>query len=323
MNIILRSYSDKPQHFRLNSPSIGGAVKVDSLPAAVVLAPHESREVTVRLRSVAPEQKRYDLGFIGVAASDTFEVGFRTAQYSYLAPMHFFRDANLSVQAVNVEIPSRLAVAYVRGAGDDADVALKALGVPVYVLNNEGLTRMDLAGLSTVVIGPEAFRVDRGLLTQMPRLTDFARKGGTVVILGNAEGATMPGVLPFPVAFARPYAEQVMRQDAPVAPLAGARVLAWPNVIRDADWKDWVGARATSVPTTVDSRYALAIEMHDPEQKENRHSILVATVGKGRIVYTSLALTQQIANAVPGAMRLFVNLLCAGIPADGGAVTAR
>lgn len=318
VNLILRSYSDKPQRVSVKSPSTGGAVRVDSVPPVLILAPHESREVTVQLRGAAPAPKRYDLAFIGVSPRDTFDVGFRTAQYSYLAPMHFFRDANLSVQAVNAEIPRQLAVAYVRGAGDDADVALKGLGVPTYVLNNEGLTRMDLTAVSTVVIGPDAFRVDRGLLTQMPRLTDFARRGGTVLILGNAAFAGQQGVLPYAVSFAQPYADQVMMPNASVAPVdSRARVLSWPNIIRDEDWNGWIGARATGMPSLADSRYALVIETHDPGQKDNRNSILVASVGKGRVVYTSLALTEQISNAVPGAMRLFINLLCAGLPADG------
>lgn len=75
-------------------------------------------------------------------------------------------------------------------------------------------------------------------------------------------------------------------------------------------------------PHVIDARYALAIEVHDVAQKENRNSILVATVGKGRMVYTSLSLTQQISNAVPGAMRLFVNLLSAGLPRPSQSVEA-
>jgi LmbE family N-acetylglucosaminyl deacetylase len=317
VRVTLKNFSDKPQRVVLRPASPAGVVKMDSLPPAVTLAPHEAREVTIRVRG-APESTRYDLGLIGVALPDTFEVGFRTAQYSYLPPLHFFRGSTVSVLAVDVEIPARLSVAYVRGAGDDADVALKGLGIPVYVFNNEGLIRADLDGLSTVVIGPDAFRVDRGLLTQMPRLTEFARKGGTVVVLSNPEAIMQPGILPFPVSYARPYAEQVTMEHAPVVAIdPRARLLTWPNVIRDPDWSGWIGARALSVPTAVDARYALAVETHDPEQRENRNSILVATIGKGRIIYTSLTLTQQISNAVPGAMRLFVNLLSAGLPIEG------
>ena len=316
IRVTVKNFSDKPRTFALKASFSGGSVKFDSLPPAVTLAPREARDVTLLVRG-APEVTRYDMGLLGIAASDTFEVGFRTAQYSYLSPLHFFRESNVSVLAVDVKIPSRLSVAYVRGAGDDADVALKGLGIPVYVVNNEGLTRIDLEGLSTVVIGPDAFRVERGLLTQMPRLMEFARKGGTVLVLGNPDVAAYQGILPFPVSDGRPYAEQVVQEKAKVVAIdTRSRVLSWPNVIRDMDWQGWVGARALTVPSTVDPRYALAVETHDAEQPENRNSILVATIGKGRVVYTSLTLTQQISNAVPGAMRVFVNLLSAGLPIE-------
>ena len=314
VRVILKSFSDKPQRFALKPKSPDGVIRMESLSPSVTLAPHEAREASLQLRGAAPAPMRYDLGLLGVAPADTFEVGFRTAQYSYLPPLHFFRGSTVSVQVVDIEIPSRLAVAYLRGAGDDADVALKGLGVPIYVLNNEGLTRFDLDGISTVVIGPDAFRADPGLLMQMPRLTEFARKGGAVVILANADAVNQVGVLPFPVHHAQPFAEQVTRGDAPVVMAEPTtRVLTWPNVLGQADWKNWNGARALSLPTTADPRYVRPLETHDPGQKDNRNSILVATVGKGRIIYTSLTLTQQISNAVPGAMRLLVNLLSAGL----------
>ena len=313
VRVIVKSFSDKPQRLALKPASPGGIIRMESLPPLVALAPHEAREASFQLRGAAPAAMRYDLGLLGLAPPDTFEVGFRTAQYSYLPPLHFFRGTTVSVQVVDIEIPSRLSVAYVRGAGDDADVALKGLGVPVYVVNNEGLIRFDLDGISTVVIGPDALRTDPGLFMQVPRLTEFARKGGTVVILANADAVNQPGALPFPVRYAQPYADQVSREDAPVVTDATSRLMTWPNMIRDADWKNWVGPRAFAVPTTADARYARPIETHDPGQKDNRNTVLVATVGKGRIIYTSLTLTQQISNAVPGAMRLLINLLSAGL----------
>ena len=136
VRVILKSFSDKPQRFALKPASPSGVIRMESLPTSVMLVPHDAREASFQLRSAAPAAMRYDLGLLGLAPPDTFEVGFRTAQYSYLPPLHFFRGSAVSVQVVDIEIPSRLTVAYVRGAGDDADVALKGLGVPAYVLNN-------------------------------------------------------------------------------------------------------------------------------------------------------------------------------------------
>ncbi|MEO8623375.1 MAG: PIG-L family deacetylase [bacterium] len=316
VRVSLKSYSDQPQKFALK-PAPSEGMRLDSMPASVVLSPREWREASILVRGT-PKQARYELGLLGAARADTFSSGFRTAQYSYLPPLHFFRGSSVHVQGVDIEIPARLSVAYVRGAGDDADAALKQLGVPAYALNNEGLLRFDLEGMSTLVIGPNAFRIDPGLLGQGPRFAEFVRKGGTLVVMNNPQAVMQPGVLPFPVSFATPLAEQVAAEDAMVTPIdQRARLLSWPNAIRAEDWADWVGARAVSVPTTADARYAKVVEMHDANEKENRNTILVATLGKGRVIYTTITFPQQIANGVPGAMRLFVNLLSAGLPVEG------
>ena len=315
LRVAITSYSDKPQRFALKSKLPTG-IRIDSLPSSVSLAAHEWREVRMQLQG-ALLQGRHEVAVSGVTPTDTFASGFRTAQYSYLPPVHLYRDAVVRVEAVNVTIPGKLSVAYIRGVGEDGDVALRQLGIPVYVVNNEGLLRFDLDGISTVVIGPEAFRVDPGLLGQRARLTEFVRNGGTLVMMSNPQAAMQPGVLPFPISFARPVAEHVAMEDAPVKALdVRARLLVWPNAIGADDWSKWVGERAVSVPTTADARYATVVEMHDVHEAENRNTILVATLGKGRFIYTTLTLPRQIANGVPGAMRLFINLLSAGIPGE-------
>lgn len=312
--VAIKSYSDRPQQFTLGlTPDSAAIVRLDSLPRSLTLASHEWRELSLPLRGT-PKQKRYEVSLRGIAPADTFETGFKTAQYSYLPPLYFFRQPSVYVQGVDVEIPARLNVVYVRGPGEDADVSLKQLGVPIYPVNNEGLLRFELDGISTIVIGPDAVRADPGLIGQMPRLMEFVRKGGTIVMMNNQAVVTQPGILPFPVSFATPMADRAM-EDAPVVAVdKRARVLTWPNAIKDTDWVKWSGERVAAMPTTADPRYARVIGMADPGEKENRNAILVATVGKGRFVYTSLTFPQQIANAVPGAMRLFINLLSAGLP---------
>lgn len=315
LRVSIRSFSDKPQKFALK-PKLPPGMRLDSLQSSVSLAPREWREIRLSLKG-APTVGRHELNVSGIAPPDTFASGFRTAQYSYLPPIYLFRDAAVRIQAVDVEIPNKLSVAYVRGVGEDGDVALKQLGIPTYPFNNEGLLRFDLDAISTVVIGPDAFRVDPGLLGQLPRLMDFARKGGTVVVMSNTGAAMQAGVLPFPIAFTRPVVDRVLMEDAPVTALdQRSRVLSWPNVIRADDWARWVGERANAIPTSADPRYATVVEMHDPGASENHNAILVATVGKGRFIYTSLNFAQQISSGVPGAMRLLVNLLSAGLPIE-------
>ncbi len=314
VRLIARSYSDRARSFSIRATTPASFVHFDSLPPAITLNPHDAREMSIALRGI-PKQVRYELGLAGVAPGERFASAFRTAQYSYLPPLHFFRKSTLYVQGVSVDIPSRLAVAYVRGAGDEIDVALKQLGIPVYTFNAEGLLRFGLDGISTLVFGPDAFRVDPNLAGMSARFSEFVRKGGTIVMLSNPNVMATREILPFPLALATPYPDQVAMSNAPVAPIdPRGRLVSWPNRITGPDWSEWVGDRATLIPSVVDAHYERILEMHDPDEPVNRNALLVATVGKGKFIYTSITFPQQIANGVPGAMRLFINLLSAGLP---------
>jgi hypothetical protein len=313
VRVIARSYSDRARSFALRTPASAGVVRLDSLPRAVTLNPRDARELSVTLRGT-PAQMRYELPLMGVAGSEQFSSGFRTAQYTYLPPLSFFRKSTLYVQGVNVEIPPRLAVAYVRGAGDDIDIALKQLGIPTYTFNAEGLLRFGLDGISTLVIGPEAFRVDPNLAGLGNRFAEFMRKGGTIVMLSNPSALSMPGIVPYPLSIGSALPDQVTLSNAPVAPLdANTRLMTWPNRIASEDWNEWVGDRATFIPSTVDAHYEHVLEMHDPDSPANRNALLVARVGKGKLLYTSMSFASQVTNGVPGAMRVFINLLSAGL----------
>jgi hypothetical protein len=131
-----------------------------------------------------------------------------------------------------------------------------------------------------------------------------------VVQYGQAE-IQAPGVLPYPVTLAR-TAERVTDENAPVTVLdPRSPLLASPNRITPADFADWVQERATYMPTSADPRYQRLLEMHDPGEPANANAVLVAPLGKGAFVYTTLALFRQLPAGKPGPARIFLNLLAA------------
>ena len=311
IRLAVKSFSDREQKFKLNLLAPKGVV-LDSAPEEVVLAPREQTELFLRARAVV-EPNRHTFAVIGNTANgERLTTGFRTLQYPYLTPLRFFRSSGFYLQAVEISVPAKLSVIYVAGSGDDTPNALKGVGVSVAVVSPEDLLSVDLSKVTTLVIGPRAFDAFQPLIDQSPRFLEFARRGGTVIVL---EHANIPSrVLPFPIVVARPIAEHVTTPTAPVTPLsAKARVLTWPNMIHESDWKNWAGERARYVPTTVDPRWRSVLEIHDVGEKENRNSLLVGNVGKGTYIFTSLTLTSQIEAGVPGALRLLVNLLSAGL----------
>jgi hypothetical protein len=313
IRVTLRSFSDHAETFRINVVSPAG-VRLDSVPASVTLAPREQREINLRMRG-GMASGRQPFGVVGVSPTGTryFE-GFQALEYSHILPVRFFRQSAMWLQAVRVVVPPKLGVAYVRGVGEDLAPALRQVGVPVADVAAEDLIVVDLAQFSTILIGSGAYSAHRELVEQNPRLLDFVKRGGTLVVLPSDAISMQTGVLPYPVTYARPFAERVTDAHAPVTVVSlGTRLLDWPNAIRADDWNEWVSERALFVPTEVDTRYTKLVELHDPEQPENRNAVLVARLGKGSYVYTTLTLGTQIAGGVPGALRILVNLLSVGL----------
>jgi hypothetical protein len=121
-----------------------------------------------------------------------------------------------------------------------------------------------------------------------------------------------PGIMPFQVTLQRPQ-DRVTEEDAPVRVLdPGAPILSTPNRITQADFTGWVQERALYMPRTFADVYKPVLSMNDPGEPPNSGGILVAPYGSGTYVYTTLSFFRQLPAGVPGATRLFVNLLAAG-----------
>jgi hypothetical protein len=180
------------------------------------------------------------------------------------------------------------------------------------VIEPAALATADLSRFTTVVVGPRAYEAHPQVMAQRERLLEFARAGGTLVVQYQQYEVQQPGVVPFPMTIARPH-DRVTIEEAPVTVVDPASpLLRGPNAIGAADWAGWVQERSLYMPRTFDERYAAPLEMHDPGEPANRGAVLVAPLGRGTYVYTSLSLFRQLPAGVPGAARLFVNLLAAG-----------
>jgi hypothetical protein len=173
-------------------------------------------------------------------------------------------------------------------------------------------------------VGPRAYEAAPALRAANARLLDWVRAGGTMVVQYGQYEMTAPGVMPYPITLGRP-AQRVTIEEAPVAVVdATAAVLAAPNRLGEADWRGWVQERATYMPQSADPRYRTAVAMSDPGEPANPNAVLVAPLGRGTYVYTTLALFRQLPAGVPGAARLMANLLAArAAPQAAGGPAAR
>ena len=311
MRVTVKSFASTPRTFSFQVLKPEG-VRVDSIPPSMTLQAGEEKELFVRVRGqLKPD--RYEFGIVAVTENGKYMDGFKSIAYGHIQPIRMYRYSAIWLQSVDITIPARLSVAYIQGVGDNIAPFLRQLGVPVTVISAEELPAVDLGRFSTVVVGTRAYEAHHELVAYNGRLLDFAKKGGTLVVQYSQNIATL-GVMPYPVTI--PRTSRVTVEEAPVTVLdPKSRLLAAPNKIGDADWKDWVQERGLYMPTIVDPHYSTPLEMHDPGEPDIKGAVLSTPLGKGMYVFTSLALFRQIPGGVPGGMRLFVNLIGAGLEA--------
>ncbi|MBX3174304.1 MAG: PIG-L family deacetylase [Gemmatimonadaceae bacterium] len=314
ITVTLRSHTEQPRTLRFRT-LIPEGLRGSGLPDSLVLAPGATQELALTLTGrLAPG--RYDFGVGAESDGTVFVEGFATIEYPHIRPVRLYRQSSAYLLAVPVSVPRALRVAYVVGVSDGIAPVLSQLQIPTTAISADQLALIDLEQYTTVVIGPRAYDANPELAASNPRLFEWVRKGGTLVVQYGQYEMQRPGMTPAPIGFSRPAA-RVTREDAPVRVLdAQSRLLRWPNRITDADWADWVQERALYMPTDIDSTYRTPLAMNDPDEDERRGALLELRYGQGRYVYTSLSLFRQIPGGVPGGARLLVNLLSAGLPAD-------
>ncbi len=215
--------------------------------------------------------------------------------------------ARLEVQTADLRLPPLKRVGYVLGASDRVPGFLRHIGVPLEMLGDEQLVSGDLGRYDAIVIGSRAYEIDPVLVRANRRLLDYVRNGGTVIVQYQQTGYFDGKMAPFPLTTER---ERVTDETAAVTLLDPASpVFNTPNKIGPADWEGWIQERGLMFAHTWDPAFTPLLSMKDPDTPDLRGSLLVAKAGKGVYVYTGLALFRQLPAGVPGAYRLFANLL--------------
>jgi hypothetical protein len=187
------------------------------------------------------------------------------------------------------------------------------MGVAVERLDQAALATADLGQYDAVVIGSRAYELRPDLVTYNARVLDYSRKGGNVVVLYQRNEFTRGRFAPHELTFGSP-ANRITDENAPVRVLeADAPVLTRPNRITQEDFENWVQERALYIPATWAPDYKPVLEMNDPGEPPQQGAILTARLGSGFYTYTGIPFFREIPAGVPGALRLFVNLLSLGI----------
>ncbi|MFN7966819.1 MAG: PIG-L family deacetylase [Acidobacteriota bacterium] len=201
-------------------------------------------------------------------------------------------------------------IGYIRGSGDSVADDLAHVGLHVEMLDDEALRSGDLGRFAAIVVGIRAYNTRDVVRAAHARLMKYVEAGGTVVVQYNTNNrlSSLDGSLgPFPLEIGR---DRVTDEKAIMTTLIPDHpVLNRPNKISTADFEGWVQERGIYFALKWDPRYKPLFSAADPDEKPTQGSTLIAEYGKGRYVYTGLAFFRQLPAGVPGAYRLFVNLI--------------
>jgi len=318
----------RPQPFRLAREDERETFSFD------VRAPRASGRGSATIRAVARD-----------SAGREYDAGVFTVDYPHIRSRTYVVPAVAEVHLAPVALPRLSRIGYVRGASDLVPEALQRAGLPVTLLDARALERDDLGRFPVIVIGSRAYETDSALVENNARVLAYVRGGGVLIVqyqqhrfftdsfpplpltvggpslrlqpdsldgaAGSADGsssATVPADRPV-------SHDRVVDESAPVTILAPDHpVMRRPNRISDRDWEGWVQERGLYFARSWDPGYSPILETHDEGESELQGGLLVAPVGKGTYVYTGLSFFRQLPAGVPGALRLFANLLALGQP---------
>jgi len=249
-----------------------------------------------------------------VVNGKVFSKGVVRVDYPHIPLQTLFPPAEARVLRLDVKAP-QAPVGYVMGSGDEVPDALRQMGYTVTLLSDDELENGDLSRYAAIVTGIRAYNTRPRLKLAEARLMDYVERGGTVVAQYNTTGDLVTEQLgPYPFKLSR---DRVTVEEAPVRFLSpSSSLLTFPNRLTPADFDGWVQERGLYFPGTWDPRYETVIESHDPGESEKPGGLLFAKHGRGAFIYTGYAFFRQLPAGVPGAYRLFVNLVSAGAGAD-------
>jgi len=237
--------------------------------------------------------------------------GMEVISYPHIPPQTIFPDAAIKLVRADIQVRARQ-VGYIMGAGDEMPEALRQMGVEVTLLDQTSLEQGDLAHFDAIVCGVRAYNVRADVRANQARLLEYVSGGGTYIVQYQV-GDSALDVGPYPITIPPGSRYRVTVEEAPVTfPHPASPLLREPNRIDAArDFEGWIQERGLYFASQWDPRYETVLSSHDPGEDGLEGGELWTRYGKGVYIFTSYAWFRELPGGVPGAFRLFANLLSA------------
>ncbi len=297
--------------------AISGTAQID-LPAGWKLSPERSTfslgqtgdKTAVRFELTIPANTKpgdYKLLANAAIGDKKYDKQVLEIAYPHIQTHRIYSAAEVKVQVLDLKV-SPVKVGYVAGSGDKVADAIERLGLDLKTLDEKELSTGDLNRYDTIVIGIRASQVRPDFVANNGRLIDFIKNGGTLIVQYQQYEYVRNNLPPFPAKMQSN--SRTVDENAKVTILDPAHpVFNFPNKITQADFSNWIQERHLYSLTEWDSKYVPLLESHDEGEDDAKGGMLYAEIGRGKYFYTSYSWFRQLPKGVPGAYRIFANLL--------------
>jgi LmbE family N-acetylglucosaminyl deacetylase len=258
------------------------------------VTPPESQEIAYALPVVSLDGKEYSYNYTEI-------------NYDHIPTQILFEKVQSKFVKLDL-VRGNERIGYVTGAGDNIPENLRQIGYDVEVINDIEFTKESLGQYETIVLGIRALNTVERLKFDMPKLFEFVERGGNLVIQYNTSHRLVTeDIAPYPLKLSR---DRVTVEEAEVKILAPDHALLnFPNKISEADFDGWVQERGLYFPNSWDDNFVPLLSSHDPGEDPLNGGLLVANYGKGRYIYSGYSWFRELPAGVPGAYRIFVNMI--------------
>ena len=272
----------------------------------------DARDFSFKVFPARLAEGKQDIHAVLDVSGKTYKEAYTLVSRDDLGSFYDFQPAVQRISVIDVKLPRDLKVAYIMGAGDDIPTILQQIRMNVTVVAAEKIANEDLSQYGAIVLGVRAYDTHKDLVTNNRKLLDFVSNGGTLIVQNNNSVGDFntEHLTPYPAELSR---ARVSVEEAPVTILApDDPIFHRPNQISQKDFDGWVQERGLYFMDKWDDHFKPLLACHDPTEPDQKGGLLLAKYGKGTYIYTGYAFFRQIPAGVPGAIRLFVNLVSAG-----------
>ena len=253
-----------------------------------------------------PEQAEGTLRAIVNVDGHDYSFARERISYQHIGDHTLMPAAEAKIVRADIRRKGQL-IGYIPGAGDDIPQSLQQIGYTVKVLDGSDITAENLKRFDAVVLGIRAYNTQDHIAAWQAGLLAYVKEGGVVVAQYNTSDLKTKEIGPFPLEISR---DRVTDENAEMRVLAPDHpILNLPNKIGPDDFKGWVQERGLYFPNKWDSKWTALLSCNDPGEKPLDGGLLVAKSGQGYFVYTGLAFFRELPAGVPGAYRLFANMV--------------